>query len=379
MQEKYYALFNWALLNIAFILAYQRVTLYKREKINGYAMGNRDVQRYYFLFFIFLMYSLFTFFGGDKKSYQEMVIESGMYGFKALINMENIYVWLGILVKGDFLLWKLIVYGGSLLLTHLSLKRLGVDNIISLLFFSGMCLLSYGATRAILAYAVYIFGLSFVREKNKLKILVGWVIVVSSYFFHNSMIPIIAMTPLIYFNLTKKRVIVLLLIFPIVQMVFNVLISGAFEHVFSFAEDYGQDHLQQKNEWYLDDTRSGGGSNTFSLSAMVQNILSLTLDFSLLWVAFNASFKEKIPVRFTTYLSMGFFLFYFVWLLRFSSLYNSMFMHQRYLGMFPFYTFILGVPLFMYTLENKKWYTIIVFIMIAKFNYNLFLMIYHAS
>ena len=169
MSSYIYILFNLALCNLAFFVAYYHVGGYQRRKLDGNAINGVDNNTYRILFVIFLLYSLFTFFGGDKSGYEEMVKEAGRNGFAYRLNMEDIYVWIGMIVKGNFLVWKLIVYGVSLLLCHYSLKRLGVNNLVSLLFFAGMCLMSYGATRAVLAYAVYVYGLSLIKNEKLLK------------------------------------------------------------------------------------------------------------------------------------------------------------------------------------------------------------------
>lgn len=377
MSEVLYGLYNLILLNVAFFISYIYVKKYRKLQINCYGKISREKTTYIVLYLIFLLYSVFTFFGGDRMAYRDMVADAGEYGFMYFINMEAVYVWFGILVGGSFILWKIIVYGLSLLLIHLSLKRLGVNNLVSLLFFVGLCLISYGSTRGVLAYAVYVFGLSFIKEKKTMFVILGWAIILSSYFFHNSMIPIIAMTPLVYMNLSKIKVIILLLIFPFIQMAFNALVSGVFDQFAFFAEDYDQAYLLQKNDAYFNEARIKGGRHTFAISYLLINLISLFLDSVILLVGFKEYFKERVPERLTTYLSMGFFLFYFAWLLRFSTMSNNMFMHERYLGMFGFYTFILAVPIFHATYKGKILFNLIVGLLFLKFNYVMLLMIYH--
>ena len=328
MPESLYALYNLALCNLAFFIAYRYVKSYMKARIDGYLTNHYNRKAYYFLFIIFVMYSLFTFFGGDRSGYEEMVADSGTSGFFMFINMEDVYVWIAMMVRGNFLLWKLIVYGGALFLMHLTLRRLHIDNIITLLFFSGLCLVSYGSTRALLAFAIYVYGLSFLHDNNRFKIILGFALIISTYFFHNSMIPIILMTPFVYVKLNKNKVILLLLLFPVFQIIFNLFIYEFFDRLGELADVYDQEHLQQKSDVYIEGSQSTG-NNKLPLSYVVNNVIVLVIAIVTILTTLKLNFKKLIPIRLTPYLSIAFYLFYFVWFIRFSPFFNSEFISYK--------------------------------------------------
>lgn len=376
MPDYLYGLYNWLLWDIAFVIAYKTVVQYNRNGMDGYVSVKYNRSTFRFLFVLFLFYSLFTFFGGDKTGYEHMVVESGLYGTGTFINMEPVYVYLGMLVKGDFLVWKLIVYGCALLLVYLSTKRMKLDSVITLSFFIGFALISYGSTRAVLAYALYLFGLSFLRERNVLSLLIGVLLVLGSYFFHNSMLPIILLTPLVYVKLNKKRLIFLILAFPVIVQLFNLFADQLFMQIDTFSNEYDQEHLQNKFSAYTDEDTVRG--SRLALHQIVQKILDWAIVIPIFWHSFRLYFDSKLSRKESVYLLASFYILYLSLVLRFSSLFNSTFMFVRYFGLFPFILFMMAVPLYNSDKLGIRGLRTILLTMAIRQNYLFALMLYHA-
>ncbi len=187
----------------------------------------KNVYRIYFLFFV--LFAVFAFHTGDFRHYYEGVNE--IYKFKAYSHMEEVYNWLVFLVKGNYYLWRLIVWSLFFILLYLTLKRMGTDNYLSLLFFVGMLLPSSVEGRYSLGMMILVYGfVLFLTSKGFRKIL-SCAIIIVSFFFHKSIILILLLIPLSFVKITKKRLVLMLLLFPVVLSLFNSAITSVFSQV----------------------------------------------------------------------------------------------------------------------------------------------------
>lgn len=374
MPEYLYVLYNWTLWNIAFFVAYKQVMKYKRRGIDGFDTVELNRKKYSRLYFIFILYFLFTFFGGDREAYEQMVDFAAHYSYLYVIDMESVYIWIAKLVDGSFILWKAIVYGGALLLSHFSMKRMNADSIITLLFFTGFCLFGFGAARAILAYSIYVFGLTFLKERGFLKPAVGGLIVMSSFFFHNSMLPLILMTPLYYFRLDRKRILIFLLAYPFVQIGFNLVVDNLSDYLVLFSGVDGQEHMADRFENYTGDEREAVGHSRLYY---IQILLELLVFVPFLFYAIKQNIKRKIPEEFNGFVTIMFFLAYLVLMLKMCPLLDAFEFYWRYFSLFPYIAYILAIPVYNAEKNNLKFLQLLWLLMALAMNFQFLSLLYN--
>lgn len=178
---------------------------------------------YGFLFLI-ILYILTAFYNGDYWHYL-------LYVFKLDLRYapsEEIYDKIVELVDGDYMLFRLIVWGGALMLFIITSKycKLNVNSTLYCLFAMYIGVFDYA--RATLAMAVYFCGFAMLTTSSKtnfIKIILSILIICFSCTFHTSMNIVIAMTIIILLPLNKKMLLILFIAIPILMSAVNMLLS----------------------------------------------------------------------------------------------------------------------------------------------------------
>ena len=194
----------------------------------SYSLSSNQYKK---ILLLFLLYSLFTFFGGDIHNDREMV-EGGYQAaaYSDYFNVEYIYILFAQFSFGKLVIWKFYVYGTTILFTIWTLKRLNQVNSWYLLFFILLFLPIMGATRGVLAFSVYLFAAYFILEGKIINKILSIILFISTYFLHASMaIPI-----LLFFvskiKLNKIFVVSLLISIPFVSGIINEVIMPYLEN-----------------------------------------------------------------------------------------------------------------------------------------------------
>lgn len=166
---------------------------------------------------------------GDFFHYAE-VVQTG----NNIEHMESIYIWLTKVVHGNYLLWRLMVFGGALLLYQQIIKRFGLESRLSTFVFLICFILVFNYARASLAFAVYFYGLSYLIKPSRNRILgyvFGIVILTCSQFFHNSAIVLIVLTPIILTPLNKWPMILMVVVVALLYV--NKIYDSILEYMWS--------------------------------------------------------------------------------------------------------------------------------------------------
>lgn len=286
-----------------------------------------------FLFFFFalvFLYSLYTGFGGDNDRYREFV-EGGYQNFYYLdfFPFEELYVKIAEYTR-SFILWKIVVYGSAIILSILSIKRLEADNLITLYAFALIPMSSYGTTRAVLAYSIYLFGYTFLNDNRIYKHVVGWIIIYMSWRAHSSMILPILLTPFTYLKITKARMYILIALFPIFVVLFN-----QYYLMFMGSSAIGDSMSAGKFEAY---SERGGLKATSTMFS----ILNFLFGFVLVPPVLNGMrgvYSKTIDNRFHKVIKLSFLMVYMSFVMYFSEL-DSFVIFNRYFTMIPFFLYI---------------------------------------
>lgn len=137
---------------------------------------------------------------------------------------EEIYHKIGLFVGKNYLLFRVIVWGGAFTLFCLTAKRMNVS-----IYFSAVLLIATHAiifcyARVTAAMAIYFYGLSFlcVPFKNKwISYIIGVLVIYFSTYFHSSAIIMLIMTAMIFLPIRKWSILLLLVVFFLFSDVFK--------------------------------------------------------------------------------------------------------------------------------------------------------------
>lgn len=182
---------------IMFIVSYVSIINYKDKR---YYKANAIL-----LLLFMILFALFYCIGDDYFGYREYVNRATQYFDDPDMElMPNIIAYYSF---GNNDLFRLIVWGGALVIIYYICKILKVNEYISLLllFIFYNSFIFYG--RATLAFAVFFLGITIMLTNIRkiLLFLLGAVIALSSVLFHDEMIVGIALTPLLFISITKKN------------------------------------------------------------------------------------------------------------------------------------------------------------------------------
>lgn len=142
---------------------------------------------------------------------------------------DPIYYYISLFSFGSYIIFRLYVWGGGLLLAYLTAKRLNLNENIFIYVFAVFFMLTFSYARVSLGMAFYFYGLSFLiinKGYFPTRILIALALFALAFSAHRSILVLIALSPLAFFKLTKKKVIIILLAMPFVIMGVKYVLGG---------------------------------------------------------------------------------------------------------------------------------------------------------
>lgn len=143
---------------------------------------------------------------------------------------EPVYEYVQRYSFNSYILFRTLIWGTALCLYYKTIKRYNVNVNFVLFFFSVFFLLTFSYARATLAMACYFYGLSVLINRSNntrfTRFTVGIFFIIISYFFHRSMLPLIAVTPLCFVRFNKKMIYLSILLFPLAAYLTNRLLGA---------------------------------------------------------------------------------------------------------------------------------------------------------
>lgn len=235
----------------------------------------------------FFAFSLFCCINSDFFHYQEMVWQ---YDFTsgAMNHGEPIYGAIIELVGKNYLLFRIIVWGSALFIIRLTFHRFCIDSYVAQFFLFSCFFLTFSYARASLAMAIYFYGLSFLlvpSERSQLfNIICGIGLIISSYFFHHSMLIAIILTIVCIWPFNKWILISIIVSLPIIIRVFDLL----FFPILSSQDFFAGDDTMSKFSRYVEAERE-----TANWKGHLQDIISYLRFFAPLIVLSIAQYIRK--------------------------------------------------------------------------------------
>lgn len=309
--------------------------------------------------------------GSDWFSYQGMVWE---YSFlEGAINYgEPIYWYIIKFVNRNYLLFRLVVWGGAFLVTCLSFRRFNVNVNVAVFALVSMYLCTFNYARATLGMACYFGGLSFVLKplkKNKLiNLLLIVLLFIGAYSFHHSMLTLLVFTIVVLLPVERPVILVgLIVLLPVIAS----LISSNFNYIDRFGDEY----LSNKVAGGV--AHVGEAANVYGMITNVINYGSFFLPLVVFSVALFKHHKkiEKSIIRlYRITLCVSFFAISFLFMGM-----NSLLLFYRHLYMTMIPLIILCTYFYEYQLLSRRWFSIIVIWGIVSQGFSLLYNLYSLS
>jgi hypothetical protein len=184
-----------------------------------------------FALFLCLVHYVFPGTSGDFQTYKEFVEGSGFINTNIIAayyeHFERVYYVIVNFVHNDYFLFRLVVWGGSLVFFCLTAIRLKIDFNTFIFFFCISVAPLTSTSRVSLVYAIAFYGFSFIVEpitrkgSNILSFIFGAILIWVSLFFHRSAIFLLLTLPLCLIDFNKKILKLLPFVFVIIVIVLN--------------------------------------------------------------------------------------------------------------------------------------------------------------
>lgn len=289
----------------------------------------------------------------DWFSYQEIVWN---YDFRlgSINHGEPVYAYIVKFVNRNYLLFRIIVWGGAFLLTCLTLKRFEVNvNVAAFLLVSAF-LTKFNYGRSTLAMANYFLGLSFlfkpIKKLKILSIIFAAICFWGTYEFHHSLLPVLFLTILAYIPLKKWYLLIIIILLPFLAS----YMSSHFEIIYNI----GNDDISSKFESYVNKTTDSG--NILGIIMSIINYSSMIIPIIIISFSIDKH-RNSIELPLLRLYRVVIIIFFFAASFLFMGL-NSEFFVLRYMFVIIIPITILSVYLFGKGLLNKRRFSTIVLI-----------------
>ena len=214
-------IFNIVLFLVAFLIL--------KPSLKGKHCVNKG-QRAFAIFVLFIFF-VFGYNDLDYLHYKQLLLERNPY---ELLHLEVVYLGLLDIVNYSHLLFRIIVFGGALLLYLLSIKRLNVDFDLNLLFFVVICAVISNYGRWTLALSISFLGFSFIAKPinqqwlvRLVSYLIGFLLISVSLFFHRSILILVPLYIVVLFIKSMNKAKLYFMILVLMAVVYFLYYYGA--------------------------------------------------------------------------------------------------------------------------------------------------------
>lgn len=243
---------------------------------------------------LMLLFCLFSFWGTDWFGYKNYFI-SVKSGWGDYVPMEDVYIWL-METLPSYILFRLVVWGGALLLLRKTISNFGINVKLFYFFFCGISLIWFAYARASLAMAMLFCGVSYIMKgqnsygKKTVNFTIGVTLVICSFYFHKSAVIGIAAIALAVFLRklgTKNGIRFLLVSFPFIVAMVQGVFSGFFDNLTS-------DETNVLNEYavagaaHLDSNKTAQG-----IGIIIEHFLEWVPSYLLVYICIKTLYTKK--------------------------------------------------------------------------------------
>lgn len=242
-------------------------TVYSFSKIKAVKKVSHN-----FKLLIFLLSAFSLFYSpdnGDSFTSQFIFSDFQMGVDISELHFEPIYFMFMKFSLKSYVVWRLIVWGFSILLFYLLMKRLGCDSYISLFVWSVLGIHSFYYQRIVLGLGILFWSvisfISYLDKKSLITLILSIVLFVISYFFHRTMPIYMSLSLFVLIIITYNKSIFTIIGLIVVPFILIALLDNVHFIVHSLPTD-----LSMMSEIYLDSSRNIGD---FNLNATIFNFI----------------------------------------------------------------------------------------------------------
>lgn len=258
-----------------------------------YVFSFKKDWKYYLLFASFLLFVLTSAYGLDFYGYMENVerYSHDITGF----HLEKIYEYIIEYTNQNYFLFRLVVWGGAMMLFTQTVDKYELDSTRSLFLLFLLFIPVFTYARATLAMACYYCGIAYFSLKNnKIEKAIGIFLILASFLFHKSLFVLILFTLFYYLPLNRRNVLLLIGI----VLLFGYGIDQLMNSFMGALMGLGDEQLAEKLERNLEDAEMRTDTN-MTIYGMISTIWHYTPFYLTFYIISNELLKkkneEKIP------------------------------------------------------------------------------------
>lgn len=246
--------------------------------------------------------------------------------------IEPIYDWLAT-VCPNYFYWRLVVWGVALYLMLKTLLKLHVNYNSTFLFITLLYVLSFYKLRNVLGFSVLFWGLTLIvtsKNSNLKNKIIGLSLIILSFWCHRSMILSIAMLGSCFITLSKKKVSLLIMLWPFLITVVTIILNSFLN--FGIDSDADSMNFMSKATGYI--TKENEKSTLFGSIRTVLTVCAYLLP--LLYMTKKIIFERiSIPKSISYFFNYWFFVSYIAYLFAFQDSSNWIYVRINTMGFFP--------------------------------------------
>jgi hypothetical protein len=190
-----------------------------------------------FLVFIYCVLAIYT---GDWSHLQMAVRESVGTEYMSGFGVERVYHYLANILNGNYLLFRIIVWGTGLFFLLQSFKASNLDPYRCLFFLFGIYITAFAYSRSGAAHAIFYCGFVLLYQEKRPDVfprrIIGLALIIASVFLHRSMLILVAFVPLTMIPFNRKTSVFILLGAFVLALFWRRLFSGAMEFMVNLEE-----------------------------------------------------------------------------------------------------------------------------------------------
>ena len=126
----------------------------------------RRSKRIKWVYFVILLFCIIAFYGGDWFHYRDIVNRLSrkrleLYELEDVStqnHLEIVYWYISYFVKYNYILFRIVVFGGALLILRKAMKVLCINQSTFLAFFVACSLMGFSCSRVCLAQSLFLLG-----------------------------------------------------------------------------------------------------------------------------------------------------------------------------------------------------------------------------
>jgi hypothetical protein len=210
------AIFTLAMLPFFLNIYYQNSHIALRQ--------NNNYKNSIILLSIFFL--VFASYDGDWYHYWDIVNQ--LYAHpNSVTHLEEFQIWTILnLSFGNYLLWRLLIWGGVVFFLYKALERLQTNDLITWSIFIGMSIIQISTGRVYLGMSILLYGYSLIitSHKNLKLVLLGLGLIALSLFIHKSIFIYICAAIVSLIKFRKWMIVLALCCLPLlIRMFMNIL------------------------------------------------------------------------------------------------------------------------------------------------------------